>query len=240
MRGEGPGGREWAKKAGARERRGPETVQEGEDQQPTLLDACPAQPAHEQVRPARLSHTPAWAAVFGSRYAESEEAGWGDTGLSVALSSSPRWPSGIGARGDAVLGVRAPRKGTRAWGRSLPAGTNPREGLGCGPRSGDRPERVLKVGVLPTPRPVSEVLLLPRLASQPRAAAPAVSGHGPVPAPPDCASNCPRSRLPFPLLISEDGGDTCPPPAWPRCQAQPPAKFPCGLQPGALHCAGRR
>lgn len=55
---------------------------------------------------------------------------------------------------------------------------------------------------------------------------------------PDCASNCPRSRLPFPLLISEDGGDTCPPPAWPRCRAQPPAEFPCGPRPGALHCAG--
>lgn len=103
-------------------------VRREKTQQPTLLDACPAQPLASKSGLRPFSHS-AWAAALGSRYAESEEAGWGETGLSVGRRASPLRPGGLGARGFAVLRVRAPRQGTGAWGRSLPAGTNPREGL---------------------------------------------------------------------------------------------------------------
>lgn len=183
-------------------------VRREKTQQPTLLDACPAQPLSSRSGLRPFSHS-AWAAALGSRYAESEEAGWGETGLSVARSASPLRPGGLGARGSAVLRVRAPRKGTGAWGRSLPAGTNPREGLGCEPRSGDRPERVVKGGVLPTPRPVSGVLVR---SSPPSVGLPAPGGSPArlrpraCPRAPNCASNCPRSRLPFPLLKAKTAG----------------------------------
>lgn len=70
----------------------------------------------------------------------------------------------------------------------------------CEPRSGDRPERVVKGGVLPTPRPVSRVLVR---SSPPSVGLPAPGGSPArlrpraCPRAPNCASNCPRSRLPL-------------------------------------------
>lgn len=85
VRGEGP--EEWMGEveAGARERRGPKRGQEGEDpaaHPPGRLPCAAALRAGLACAPFSQF---AWAAALGSRYAESEEAGWGrDRPLSPA------------------------------------------------------------------------------------------------------------------------------------------------------------
>lgn len=144
---------------------------------------------------------------------QNPEAGWGETGLSVARRASPLQARRPRCHGALSLGCGPQERDRVAGTRSLPAGTNPRGGWAASPAvetgrargEGRRPACAYPSaslgGSLVRSSPPSVGLPAP-------GGSPPVSGHGPVPSAPNCASNCPRSRLPFPLA-GEDGGDTC-------------------------------